>query len=620
MTPLPFTQLHLNHAPGAFLPHIHNYSLSVDFHGESVTSGVPPLSLTIDGCGSRSRRPCTTASTCSRFSSLSLPAAPSLPAPEEHMQDRGPSPPQQGHVNWNPFQRVGAFLCELVERVFVGAIEKSRPFPPNVDPTVQLSGNFSPVPESPLQKQLQIEGALPSCLDGVYVRNGANPRFEPVAGHHLFDGDGMLHAVSFSGGSASYAARFTCTNRLIEEERLGRAIFPKAVGELHGHTGIARLLLFWARSLIGLVDASKGMGVANAGVIFFNGTLLAMSEDDLPYSVHVTKDGDLFTEGRFDFDGQISSSMIAHPKLDPNTGELFALSYSILQQPYLRYFNFSRNGMKERDVEISLAQPAMVHDFAITERFVIIPDQQVVFNVRTMLQGGSPVFYDKAKTPRYGVLPRHAVDEKSIEWIDVPDCFCFHFWNAWEDENGEDTVVIGSCMTPPDTIFNTCDEPFRSVLSEIRLNRRTRTSTRRQIVPMNLEAGRVNERYTGRKTRYVYLAIAEPWPRVSGVAKVDLNACGSGETEENVVGKHMFEKGCYGGEPIFVPRSEDPTADEDDGYILTYVHNEDTDKSELLVLDAKSPSLAKLAAVKLPSRVPYGFHGTFVPAHKLREQ
>eukprot|EP01018_Ginkgo_biloba_P030565 Gb_19071 [translate_table: standard] len=518
--------------------------------------------------------------------------------------------------DWNPIQRMAAAALDAVENTFIAALEKRHPLPKTADPEIQISGNFAPVAESPVQHELEVVGQIPQCLEGVYVRNGANPLFEPLAGHHFFDGDGMIHAVRFKQGIASYCSRFTRTHRLVEEEKIGRAFYPKAIGELHGHSGIARLMLFYARSLFELVDPSKGMGVANAGLIFFNGRLLAMSEDDLPYAVRVTEDGDLDTVGRFNFDGQLQSAMIAHPKIDPESGELFALSYDVLKRPYLKYFMFYPDGTKGPDVTISVKEPTMMHDFAITKNYVVVPDQQVVFKLQEMVTGGSPVIYDKEKVPRFGILPKYDSDESRMQWIEVPDCFCFHLWNAWEE--GEDVVVIGSCMTPPDSIFNESDEALRSVLSEIRLNTKTGCCTRREIAPMNLEAGQVNRNHLGRKTQYAYLAIAEPWPKVSGIAKVDLQSKGS--LEERVVGKIMYSRGCYGGEPFFVPRTSDPTAPEDDGYVLTFMHNEETAESELLILDASSPTLELVASVKLPSRVPYGFHGTFISSNELAKQ
>ncbi|XP_073150555.1 9-cis-epoxycarotenoid dioxygenase NCED1, chloroplastic-like [Henckelia pumila] len=540
-------------------------------------------------------------------SSLQAPTIHHLPNPSRVQTATNPLKPQ-----WNLIQKAAAIALDAVESALT-AHELERPLPKTADPVVQIAGNFSPVPEQPVKRKLPVTGKIPDSIQGVYVRNGANPLFEPLAGHHLFDGDGMIHSVKISDGTASYACRFTETQRLIQERDLGRPVFPKAIGELHGHSGIARLMLFYARGLFKLVDHKQGTGVANAGLVYFNNRLLAMSEDDLPYNVRVDGDGDLKTVGRYGFNGQLKSPMIAHPKIDPVSGELFALSYDVIQKPYLKYFWFSRNGEKSEDVEIPISEPTMMHDFAITENFVVIPDQQVVFKLSEMIRGGSPVAYDKKKVSRFGVLDKYAKSSSGIKWVEVPDCFCFHLWNAWEEPETDEIVVIGSCMTPPDSIFNECEEGLKSVLSEIRLNLKTGKSTRKPILShedqVNLEAGMVNRNRLGRKTQFAYLAIAEPWPKVSGFAKVDLFT--------GQIKKFIYGDDKYGGEPLFLPAGPDPKS-EDDGYILTFVHDEKAWKSELQIINAITMKLE--ASVKLPSRVPYGFHGTFINAKDFANQ
>ncbi|KAJ0017097.1 hypothetical protein Pint_09953 [Pistacia integerrima] len=527
-------------------------------------------------------------------------------------KENSPVKPTKTHHQWNLLQRAAAMAFDMAESALITR-ERQHPLPKTADPRVQICGNFAPVPEQPVQHSLPVTGSIPQCINGVYIRNGANPLFEPVAGHHFFDGDGMVHAVSIDNGNASYACRFTETQRLVQEKELGRPVFPKAIGELHGHNGVARLLLFYARGLFGLLDHKQGTGVANAGLVYFNNRLLAMSEDDLPYQVRISPSGDLETVGRYNFDEQLTSTMIAHPKVDPISKELFALSYDVVQKPYLKYFRFSPDGTKSPDVEIPLEMPTMMHDFAITENFVVIPDQQVVFKLQEMIKGGSPVIYDKNKKSRFGILAKNATDAKDIIWIESPDTFCFHLWNAWEEPESDEVVVIGSCMTPADSIFNECDESLKSVLSEIRLNLKTGKSTRRPILSqsdqVNLEAGMVNRNRLGRKTRFAYLAIAEPWPKVSGFAKVDLS---TGEVKKYIYGDRK-----YGGEPFFLPTDAN-SENEDDGYILAFVHNEKTWKSELQIVNANNLQLE--ASVKLPSRVPYGFHGTFVEAKDLVNQ
>ncbi|KAF5752461.1 hypothetical protein HS088_TW01G00371 [Tripterygium wilfordii] len=129
----------------------------------------------------------------------------------------------------------------------------------------------------------------------------------------------------------------------------------------------------------------------------------------------------------------------------------------------------------------------------MTENFVLFLDHQVIFQLPEINRGGSPIIYDRTKTSRFGILRKRDINESGILWIDVPNVFCFHLYNAWEEDD-DTIVVIGSCMNPPDSIFSGSEDPTRTELTKIQLNMRMGESSRKVIVlGMNLETGQVTE-------------------------------------------------------------------------------------------------------------------------------
>ncbi|KAG6541902.1 hypothetical protein Mapa_016730 [Marchantia paleacea] len=548
-------------------------------------------------------------------------------APQQERQEACTnSPSASAAAGRGIFKTLATNWCNGLEDM----IRKTETPPAHADPKhsfLKKNTYFAPIPdETPVYRDLEVTGELPACMDGVYIRTGPNPQLIPSGGYCFFDGDGMLHSVRIRDGKASYCARFVRTSRFEQERAAQQPLFIKPFGELHGMSGLARMLLFGLRAALGLVDLSKGWGAANTGLTFFDKHLLAMSEDDLPYIIRVKEDGDLETRGRYDLNGQLSRAMTSHPKVDPITGELFSISSDFSAAPYLKYFVISRDGVKGPDVPIKIKEPTIAHDFAVTENYAVLPDLDLVISMNSMIRGGPAIGFDKEKVSRLGVLPRYATDDEQIQWFELPESFCFHYWTAWEE--GEEIVLTGSILVPADKFFTTQRLDLRYELTEIRLNRATGLASKRPLVPdLNLESGQINQRFYGRKCRYVYFALMEPlptWVRSTGVAKIDLEAAGENAVDYSsgpVVGiRHFTDEGCLGSEPFFVPRTSDPDAAEDDGYVVTYAHHEATGLSELLIMDARSPTLETVASVKLPARVPYGLHGIFVSEENLSKQ
>ncbi|XWS62273.1 hypothetical protein CRYUN_Cryun07bG0196100 [Craigia yunnanensis] len=397
-----------------------------------------------------------------------------------------------------------------------------------------------------------IQGSLPSCLDGAYIRNGPNPQYHPRGPYHLFDGDGMLHSLRISQGRATLCSRYVKTYKYTTERNMGFSVVPNFFSSFSSLPAcLARGALYATRIIIGHYNPAKGTGLANTSLALFGNRLSALGESDLPYVVRLTSNGDIETLDRHDFDEKLLASMTAHPKVDPDSGEAFAFKYGLIR-PFLTYFYFDANGNKLPDVPImSMAHPSFLHDFAITKNYALFADIQIgIKPIKMIFRGGSPMILDPAKVPRVEIIPSRT---------------CL-------GENGPYPLHDGESKNrPKDRVGNEATDLIK-------------------------------------KSRLC-----------SGVVKLDVS---KGEFQECTVASRMYGPGCYGGEPFFVakaPKNSQADVEEDDGYLLSYVHNENIGESRFLVMDAKSPNLDIVATVKLPQRVPYGFHGLFVKERELNK-
>lgn len=109
---------------------------------------------------------------------------------------------------------------------------------------------------------------------------------------------------------------------------------------------------------------------ANTNVVYFNGRLLACKEDSAPYAIDPRT---LETIGLEDFDGQLPCvTFTAHPKQDPETGELVCFGYEAKGDgtPDVCYFSLDREGKIKETVWLVAPVVAMIHDFAVTENWV----------------------------------------------------------------------------------------------------------------------------------------------------------------------------------------------------------------------------------------------------------
>ncbi len=428
-----------------------------------------------------------------------------------------------------------------------------------------LSGNFGPVPEEQTLTELKVTGQIPEELVGRFLRNGPNPVGEvDVASHHWFIGDGMVHGVRLEDGRADWYR-----NRWVRS-----ADIAKALGESP--------------------DGLPG-GSPNTHVIGHGERTWAIVEAGSP---PVELSYELDTIGNSASWG----SYTAHPKVDPETGELHAISYDWASyRDHVQYVVVDPDGVESKRIKIPMNGMSMVHDMSLTENYVVIYDLPVTVSFMALGTGSNfPFRWDDEHEPRIGLMPRNGTGEDVI-WSPMQACYAYHPMNAFEDADGN--VVIDICRYDKMFAADT-NGPFGDSLPRLdrwTVNPKMQKVSIDVIDDRNQEFPRVHPDLNSKAYRFGY-TLQSDGPSFPAILKHDMQ---TGTSE-----RLAFGDGRHGAEPVFVPK--DGASAEDDGYILTYVYDEAAKASELFIADAQDFSRGPIAQVHIP-RVPYGFHGSWVP-------
>jgi carotenoid cleavage dioxygenase len=433
-----------------------------------------------------------------------------------------------------------------------------------------LRGNYAPVPQEVTAERLPVKGAIPRALSGLYLRNGPNPKRGSSA--HWFVGDGMVHGVRLENGRAAWYRNRWVRTRMLENPELP---FVQEDG------GVDRTAV-----------------VANTNVIGHAGRIYALVENGFPTELS----RELETLGIRDFGGRLQSAFTAHPKPCPKSGELHFFGYGFFP-PFLTYHVLDAKGELVRSLEIPVPGPTMMHDFAITERHVIFMDLPVVFDLEQALSGsgGMPYHWSDAYGARLGVMPRSG-GVSDLRWYEIEPCYVFHPWNAYETADGR--IVLDVARYPE--LWRTSASAFDTASAHrFTLDPGSGTVKEERLDERPIEFPRVDDRRTGLRHRYGYTvaAVGGANEGFRGLLKYDF--------ERGTSLEHDFGPGCATGEAVFVPAG--PRAGEDEGYLLSFVYDEATNGSRLVILDAQEFAKPPLAEVPLPQRVPFGFHGNWVP-------
>jgi carotenoid cleavage dioxygenase-like enzyme len=477
-------------------------------------------------------------------------------------------------------------MASAIEATIRGAVSKGigvladfnrHRIPEGDAPHPFLSGIHAPMREELTLEDLPVTGTIPAALDGRYLRIGPNPVNPDPAGYHWFSGDGMVHGVAIRDGKALWYR-----NRWIRSNAVGHALGqPPAPGPRH-----------------------NGFDTVNTNVASIGGRTFALVEaSSYPVELSDTLDEQTYNP----FDGTLKGSFTAHPHRDPLTGEQHAIAYDGTDTTTVRYIVISADGRVVREEPVTVSDGPSIHDSAFTARYAVILDLPVTFSMKLLIGGHRfPYHWNPEHQARIGLLPRTGHSADTI-WIDVDPCYAFHIANAHDLPDGRvivDAVVYDRMFADSALGPDSASRGFERWT----IDPANRTVERRSIDATPQEFPRTDERRLGQDYRYAYTmglpAKDEKYIGASYLLKHDL------DTGERQI--HDFGEGRYPGEFVFVPAH--PAAAEDEGWLVGLVIDLPAGTTDLAILDARAFAGNPVASIRIPHRVPPGFHGNWIPA------
>jgi carotenoid cleavage dioxygenase len=417
--------------------------------------------------------------------------------------------------------------------------------------------NRTPVVEERALQSVPVIGRLPDGLRGTLFRNGPNPR-KPAPGAHWFMGDGMIHAFRITDTGVEYGNRWVRTASWADEAGESGAALPE--------------------------------GLANTNIIPHASQLLALEEQHLPVRIDPVS---LATGEAVNFCGGLPAGpFTAHPKHDPRTGELVFFGYGAegVFNEAIRIGTVDAAGREVRCETARAPYAAMVHDFAVTERFVVIPLFPLIADP------ASGLVWRQDRGAYLGVMDRQA-GVASLRWVRAPDGFAFHVMNAW-DAGGLLSIDMMLSAAPPFFAGPSGEIPADAPAYLTRWSLNTldpkATVTSQRLSNIDGEFPRIDERFAGQRHQHGFFTTFDA-------------ICHRDEADAREV-LYRLPAGDTASEPVFVPRG----AGEADGWLLAVLFRQETLCSELAIFKALDIAAGPVARALLPCRVPAGFHGNWL--------
>ncbi|MCU0492435.1 MAG: carotenoid oxygenase family protein [Chloroflexaceae bacterium] len=441
---------------------------------------------------------------------------------------------------------------------------------------------------------LPVRGSIPPWLSGTLIRNGP-AKFDVGSEtvHHWFDGFAMLHAFTFRHGAVAYTNRFLRSKSYSEAARTGKLSFSAFAAD--------PCRVIFSRFFSVLFAHADN---ANVNIARIADRFVALTETPLPIEFNPRT---LETIGPFVYDDRLAGSLTsAHPLYDPTNNA--AINYTLRFNIVSSYHVYMTRGRRRKRIGVlPVAEPAYMHSFAATTRYVILAEFPFMVHPVKFLLTGKPFIENFRWRPERGT--RFLVFDKEcqepMQVYESEAFFSFHHVNAYENDAG----LVLDCVAYPDPSIihqlylhrvREAEQMPTGILRRYHLPRNGGKVRSEQLASAGLELPQINESQArSRPYRFAYgVGADQPINFLNHLVKVDV------ERGERQV---WSEAGCFPGEPVFVPTPGGQR--EDDGVLLSVVLDAERGTSFLLVLDAAS--FTELGRAEVPHHIPFGFHGFF---------
>jgi carotenoid cleavage dioxygenase len=460
---------------------------------------------------------------------------------------------------------------------------------------------------------LAYEGTIPPQLDGAFFRVQPDPQFPPRLGDDIsFNGDGMISRFHIHDGRCDFRQRWVRTDKWQLENAAGRALF-----------GAYRNPLTDDESVKGRIR-----GTANTNAWIYGGKLYALKEDSPAVVMNAAT---LETEGYTSFNGRMTGqTFTAHPKVDPNTGNMIAFGYAAsgLCTDDCTFYEITPQGELLRELWFKAPYYCMMHDFAITADYALF---HIVPSIGSWerLRQGLPHFGFDTQLPVYlGVLPRRAgATARDVRWFKRDNCFASHVLNAFQ----EGTRIHFDTPEAKNNFFpffpDVHGKPFNGAEAMTYLTRWTvdmsadsSAFTRvERLTDTAAEFPRIDQRFTGVPYRHGWLLEMDP-RRPSELP----GGSAAGPPMNCLLHKDLAtgaEQHWWCGpvsslqEPCFIPRNG--KAAEGDGWIVQICNRLNEHSSDLLLFEALEIAKGPIATIHIPIRLRFGLHGNWAQAEDI---